>query len=217
MSNSINYITSTLKGIKSKENKDEFLVIEEDSYNIFAVFDGVSNARNGKEAASRAKTFIESNYKLYLKPSINIKKFMYDLNQYLVKSDLDEPYTTYCLVYIDKNDSSILYSWLGDSRIYIITSQYMEAITKDDSFKENVLSKYLGNPDLPIEDFRQKKTALEHSHILICTDGFYRLLEMNPLTFFDNFLKKSVSSIRSNIDALVTGNNLDDSTYIFVK
>ena len=48
-------------------------------------------------------------------------------------------------------------------------------------------------------------------------DGFYRLLETNPLTFFDNFHNKSVSSIRSNIDALVTGKNLDDSTYIFVK
>lgn len=217
MGNSINYITSTLKGVKSKENKDEYLVIDESNYNIFAVFDGVSSAENGKEAAMMAKTFIETNYKSYIIPIVDIKKLMYDLNQSLINSDLHEPYTTYCLVYVSKSDNSILYSWLGDSRVYIITSKYIEAITRDDSYKENILSNFLGNPELLIDDFRQCKAVLEHSHILICTDGFYRLLETNPLTFFDNFHKKTVSSIRSNIDALITGKNLDDSTYIFVK
>ncbi|OQP58837.1 hypothetical protein A3860_39195 [Niastella vici] len=217
MSNYNNFITATLKGIKSKENKDEYLVIDENSYNIFAVFDGVSSAMNGKDAAIKAKSFIKANYRTYLYPDVDIKTFMYDLNQYLVTSDLNEPYTTYCLVYNNKTNNSILYSWLGDSRVYIITSQYIEAITKDDSYKENVLSKYLGNPDLLIDDFRQHEREIDHNHILLCTDGFYRLLEIDPLTFFDNFHKKSISSIEHSINSLVEGKNFDDSTYIFIK
>jgi len=217
MSNSDNFISATLIGTKSKENRDEYLVIDENSFYIFAIFDGVSSAQNGKSAVVKAKSFIETNYKSYLLPEVDIKTFMHDLNQDLVTSDINEPYTTYCFVYIDKKDSTILYSWLGDSRVYIITSQYMEAITKDDSYKENVLSKYLGNPDLRIDDFRQCERHIDHNHILICTDGFYRLLEKDPLTFFDNFHKKSIASIKYGINSLVEGKNIDDSTYIFIK
>jgi serine/threonine protein phosphatase PrpC len=212
-----NYIYSSRKGSRHKENWDNLLVIDEPGYSIFAVFDGVSSAKHGKEAALQAKQFIKEHYKNYINGKVDIKKLMYDLNQYLVNSDLKEPYSTYCMVYYDKQTKSYYYSWLGDSRLYVITNQFVEQLTHDDSYSEHVITKFLGNSDLHLNDFRQLESTKQDNHLLLCTDGFYRLFESNKLEFFDNFHKKSLPSIRERINSLIKGKNFDDSTFIFVK
>jgi len=217
MMRSSNYIYSSLKGIQHKENWDNLLVIDEPYYSIFAVFDGVSSAKHGKEAAYQAKIFIKGNYKNYINGKVNIKKLMYDLNQHLVNSDLREPYSTYCLVYFDKQSESYYYSWLGDSRLYIITNQFIEQLTDDDSLSEHIITKFLGDAGLNWNDFRQIENTKENGYLLLCTDGFYRVLESNKLEFFDNFHKKSLSRIKEKINSLIKGKNFDDSTFIFVK
>lgn len=212
-----NYIYSSLKGTGHKENWDNLLVIDEALYSIFAVFDGVSSAKHGKEAAQQAKKFIKENYKKYINGKVDIKKLMYDLNQHLVNSTLREPYSTYCMVYYDKQLESYYYSWLGDSRLYIISNQFVEQITHDDSYSEHVITKFLGHSDLQWNDFRQLENTKQDVHLLLCTDGFYRVFESNKLAFFDNFHKKSLPTIKEKINSLIRGKNFDDSTFIFVK
>jgi serine/threonine protein phosphatase PrpC len=211
------YIYSSLKGTRHKENWDSLLIIDELGYSIFAVFDGVSSAKHGKEAALEAKHFIKENYRSYINGKVDIKKLMYDLNQHLVNSDLREPYSTYCMVYYDKQTESYYYSWLGDSRLYVITNQFVEQLTHDDSYSEHVITKFLGNSDLHWNDFRQFESTKQDGHLLLCTDGFYRVFESNKLEFFDNFHKKSLPTIKEGINSLIRGKNFDDSTFIFVK
>jgi serine/threonine protein phosphatase PrpC len=217
MSKQYNYTFSTRKGIKHKENWDDLVVIDEPDYNIFAVFDGVSQAKNGKEAAQHATIFIKENYKKYLNGKVDIKRLMYDLNQSLLHSKFKEPYSTYCLVYFDKIKKAYYYSWLGDSRLYQITNQFIEQMTDDDSFSEHIITKYLGRSDLNIGDFRQLMSNKDTSHLLLCTDGFYRVFESNRLKFFDSFQKRSLPNIKEKINSLIKGKNFDDSTFIFVK
>jgi serine/threonine protein phosphatase PrpC len=217
MSTNNNYIFSSIKGIKHKENWDNFLVIDELMYSIFAVFDGVSSAAHGKEAALKAKNFIKEHYKTYIDSTPNIRKLMYDLNQNLIGTGLTELYSTYCIVYFDKKSESYDYSWLGDSRIYIISSQFAEQLTFDDSYSDHVITKFLGNTDLEWNDFRQIENRKKDDHILLCTDGFYRLFESNKMEFFINFHKAPLSIMKEKINSLVKGKNSDDSTFIFVK
>lgn len=217
MVKNLNYIYSSLKGTNHKENWDTLLVIDEKDYSIFGVFDGVSSAKHGKEAALYGKHFIKENYKKYINGKVDIKRLMYDLNLHLVTSHLKEPYSTYCIVYYDKQIESYYYSWLGDSRLYFITNQFVEQLTHDDSFSEHVITKFLGNSDLHLNDFRQFESTKQDGHLLLCTDGFYRVFESNKLKFFDNFHNKSLPSIKEKINSLIRGKNFDDSTFIFVK
>jgi serine/threonine protein phosphatase PrpC len=212
-----NYTFSSLKGTKHIENWDNLIVIDEPDYNIFAVFDGVSGAKNGKKAAEYAKAFIKENYKKYVNFKVDIKGLMYDLNQRIINSTLKEPYSTYCLVYFDKEQQSYYYSWLGDSRLYEITNQFIEQVTDDDSFSDHLITKYLGSTELAMSDFRQFMSKKDTSHLLLCTDGFYRVFESERLKFFDSFQKKSLTAIKEKLNSLIKGKNSDDSTFIFVK
>ncbi|HVU97976.1 MAG TPA: protein phosphatase 2C domain-containing protein [Puia sp.] len=220
MTSSLPYIFSTLKGTKHKENWDELLIIEEDKFSIFAVFDGVSSAKAGKEGPDISKHYIQENYKKYLNGNFEVRKLMFDLNQHLVNLDLDEPYSTYCLVIFTKASNTFYYSWLGDSRIYYITNQYIRQLTEDDSFSENIISKYLGDATLRLSDFREFKEIKESGHLLLCTDGFYKIFETNKLVFFETFINNSsanLNNLNKQIDSLIKGKNLDDSTFIFLK
>lgn len=211
------YFSATLKGTKHRENKDNFLVIDDPLFFLFVVFDGVSSAKESKQAVDQAKMYIKENYKFYLNQTVNIRTLMFDLNTDLINSNLAEPYSTYCLLYLEKASQQLYYSWLGDSRIYTITNQFVEKLTEDDSISENVLTKFLGSPELSIEDFRQKKCDKKEGHLLLCTDGFHTLFESNKLKFFNTFNGKSLSKVKERIVSLVEGNNVDDSTFIFIK
>lgn len=217
MRKDVNYIASSIKGLTHKVNEDNYLIIDHIKYNVFAVFDGVSSALSAKEATQISKRFIKAHYINYLNGSIALNKLMFDLNNYLCNSGLNEPYSTYCLVLYDKEDCTFYYSWLGDSRLYSVTNQFIEQLTSDDSFSKNLITKFLGDASLSFEDFRQIKKKFNTDYLLLCTDGFYKLLEENMMTFFNTFLKKNLSTVKSDINSLIKGKNFDDSTYIFVK
>jgi serine/threonine protein phosphatase PrpC len=211
------HVFSSVKGEKRDTNKDYLLVIDESDYSIFAVFDGVSSAIGGGEAAKNAAAFIKSNYKKYLGDEINLKQLMHDANTHLLEAGIKQPFTTFCLVHVNKTSKFYTYSWLGDSRLYIISNQFMEQITIDDNLSENVLTKCLGDPQLHITDFRQEESPKKNLHLLLCTDGFSRIMEKERLVFFEVFQKKSLRAISEKINSLIKGKNIDDSTFIFVK
>jgi serine/threonine protein phosphatase PrpC len=217
MAKETKYVFSSFKGLKHKENWDELLIIDEAEYSIFAVFDGVSSAQGGKKGSLKSKQFIRQNYKKYLTDKFELKNLIYDLNQHLINSNVTEPYSTYCMVYFNKINKSYCYSWLGDSRLYYITNQYVKQLTQDDSYSENSISKFLGDASLDLTDFRELQNFKDSGHLLLCTDGFYKIFESNKLAFFDNFLKKSLPLIKERINSMVRGKNYDDSTFIFVK
>jgi serine/threonine protein phosphatase PrpC len=205
-----------MKGTHHQENWDDYIIIDEPSYYLFIVFDGVSSAKNGKGAVAHAKNYVEKNYK-QLELDFNIRRLMFELNNDLLASEMAEAYSTYCAVFYHKINEKYSYSWLGDSRLYAISNQYLEPLTVDDSFSKNFITKFLGHAHLNYQDFREVHDSKEDKHLLICTDGFYRLLESNKLAFFDYFMNKSLNKIKKGVTKLVEGKNFDDSTFIFLK
>lgn len=211
------YITSSFKGIHRTENQDSYLVIDDPDYSLYAVFDGVGGAENGREASHLAKKFVKENFSRYINGKVKVKELLYDLNNALATSEYCEAYSTYCLLVIKKSTGMIYYSWLGDSRIYEVNNQFIEPITEDDSDGTNIITKFLGDDELTPDDIRLLSFKKDNKHLLLCTDGFYHILESDKFTFFKEFQRKSLDSVKTKIKSLVRGKNADDSTFIFVR
>lgn len=211
------FIADSIQGIKRHENQDNFSVMETPKYTLYALFDGVGSAANGKKATDLAVEFLNNNHQHYTQMNRNLAKMMFDCNVYILSKRLKEPLTTYCLVYKAVSHQTIIYSHLGDSRIYSITPQYIEQISDDYSsaFGNNIITKCLGM-SLEKSEFRVHHIELENNSILMCTDGFYRIMEENRLNFFEVFRKRNGKIIQGQLDQLIRGRNNDDSTYIYI-
>lgn len=213
------HIYQSLRGVRKNNNEDGYLVIENEHYDIYVVFDGVGSAINSKEGTILAKEFIVANYQKYFENKICVDKLMRDCNNYIISSQLPEAFTTYCIVVAPKNNScEMVYSFMGDSRIYIISRQFIEQISVDDkSGFSNILTKCLGMDDLVDSDFQQYYMNPHDLGLLLCTDGFYYFLEQNRMKFFEIFNKKNMRSISNEITSIITGQNIDDATFVLIR
>lgn len=213
------YIYQSIKGIRKKDNEDNYLAIENEQYEIYAIFDGVGSAQNGKKATDLAKDFIVVNHADYLSTQICVDKLMYDCNNYILNTQLHEPFTTYCIVVIpQKSPQEVIYSYMGDSRIYLLTKQFIEQITTDDKLQlANVVTKCLGMNTLENYDFYQNSINITDENLLLCTDGFYAFLEENRMQFFEILNKKNIHSIKKEVTSLIVNRNNDDATFLLIK
>lgn len=215
------YIHHSVKGMNKKENQDNFLIIEEKSYNLYAIFDGVGSASNSKQGTEIAKKYIEKYYKEFINnEKVMIDKLMFSCNNYFAEVGIKDAFTTYCVVVLSKQDSNkMFYSTMGDTRIYLITKQYIEQITEDDRYGsyENLITKCLGIDYLMQEDFVQYYAERKSGNLLMCTDGFYSFLEENKMSFFEVFNRKMLKSIKESLTKYIDNKNFDDSTYVFIR
>jgi serine/threonine protein phosphatase PrpC len=127
-------------------------------------------------------------------------------------------YSTISILAVYRNSKNIEFLNIGDSRIYNFTNRYLEKITEDDNVGEtnNILTRFLGSDLLTIEDFKLK-TLVNKGNFLICTDGFYSLMENNLIRYFKILNFKYPKRM---LDTLVTEQlniNKDDSTFIILK
>lgn len=212
-----NYVSSSFKGIERRENWDDWLVIDEPPYACFVIFDGVSSARNGKKAAYKTKNFIKVKYEQYIREKKGIRQLMYHAHLNLLDSGITEPYTTYCMLTFNRETNLYHYSWLGDSRLYLLKEYSMEQVTQDDTHSEHLISMCLGLPKLSLEDFREMEIAPIQGYFLLCTDGFYRICESMLPVFFDIIQNNSLIEKQISINSLISGKNTDDATFILIK
>ncbi len=216
------YILESVKGYKKRENQDNYLILEESDYTLYFVFDGVGSALNSKKATDISKKYISNNHEAFhFDGNYNFSKLMYYTNNFLLEKNIPEVKTTFCAIFISKNfPNKILYSSLGDSRAYIVSPQYLIQITEDDRYLSlsNVITKCLGMRELEISDFFTKEYDVSfNDQILLCTDGFYTLLEKDKELYFQTLNMQYLNSIKKRLHKLVKDNNIDDSTYIFIK
>lgn len=214
------YICDSIAAVKKAENQDNFLVLEEYNYMIFLVLDGVGSAANSKKATILACDFIKENCKNILASELSLSKLMLETNKYILNHNIPETLTTYCIAYVPNTPNTpIIYSSMGDTRLYFKSKQYFEQITIDDRAEgtKNVITKCLGMNFTSISDFKQYQIKKNGNNILICTDGFYSFLEENRLHFFEILNKVSLKSIKENLKSIINKNNTDDSTYVFIK
>jgi serine/threonine protein phosphatase PrpC len=216
------YIVESIKGLKRKENQDNYLVIDEIDYCLYFVFDGVGNALNSKKATVLSKKFISKNHGLYhLNGYYDFSALMFETNKFLIDCNIPELKTTYCSVFILNSDKEkIQFSSLGDSRVYIINPQYLEQVTKDDKYlsSKNTITKCLGMEQLTKNDFYQKAYPISaKDQVLLCTDGFYNLMENEKSFYFQVFHYHFINTIKNKLRNFIKGKNIDDCTFILIK
>lgn len=215
------YIFDSIKGKNRKVNKDVLVLsVNAGHFILFALFDGVSSKINGKIGASISANYIKRFSNRYcVDEHILLDKLLLDLNTNIIESRYTEAYTTCTLVAVNRNNkSNILISHIGDSRVYIISNKYISCLTQDHKrVNTNILEKYLGLVDLKIEDINSANQVLsENDKVLICSDGFYVLMENELSEFYAAFQYKKLSTTKNHLNKLVYNKNNDDASYILV-
>jgi serine/threonine protein phosphatase PrpC len=214
----INYISDSFKGSTHHNNQDGIIVILEDQYKIFTVFDGVSLSENQIKGVQVATEFISENYwKFYKEEDFHLKEMMKQANKAIMSSLWKDALTTYCAAVLDYNRNSYI-SHLGDSRIYILDRGNLEQHTVDDVVfpGSNILTKCLGVNRLDDSDFYERKIKVEKGRLLLCTDGFYEWLNKESKEFLEILCQQDLENVKKRINVTIAGKNRDDATYILV-
>lgn len=213
------YIFNSKKGIKRTKNQDNLLILDKPYYQLFIVFDGVSSNENSYNYIKAFKKDLRLNISLHKHANeLNmLNSLFYQIHQNLQKENMNGE-STLSVLYISKLTKTYKFLNIGDSRIYSFNNKYLEKITRDDSIpNKNILTRYLGKRDLKLEDFNLTDINEFDKNFLICTDGFYSLMENELKIFFETINFKHLSNIKKKLSYLQKNKNEDDSTYILIK
>jgi Serine/threonine protein phosphatase len=218
---SVYYAADSVQGVHRKVNKDLYgiFINEEYSRYLYVVFDGVSSEQNAKYGARMAYRFFEHQF-VQQGSKFNLTETVLHSSERLQKSKYSNPYTTVCAAYIDASSAKpvVQIASLGDTRLYVVKPTSMQPVTIDHTVKghKNVLTRYLGMEGLKKDDIFFNELPCE-GMFLICSDGFYSLLEAMPTVFHGIFTDIRINNFAKEIGNLVKNNNIDDATYIFVR
>lgn len=217
MSNRIKYISNSKKGLSRDRNQDRIQIIDKDNYYFFALFDGVSSHPDSYKLIEHYKKLIRRNIDNLDKQGNNLDSFLYNLSKEVSNLDIDGA-STLSALFISKGVENVKYVNVGDTRVYMYSNQFIEQISSDDSLEvgSNIITKYLGSKSLSIEDFMSYSLEFKY-HYLLCTDGFYSLMENNLRNYFNTLNFKNLANIKKKFSALQRNENSDDSSYILVK
>lgn len=215
------YILDSIKGKNHKINQDSIYIIKDKAFSLFFLFDGVSNAKNSLKGIEFAKSYIKNNYLKFLTQyEYDFIGLMSNVNKFINQSKIEECHTTYCSIYLPKiSEDYLIYSSLGDSRIYRLSNQFFEPLTIDDNLlsNENILNKCLGMRKLQKRDFREYKISTESNRFLMCTDGFYNLFESQRKLFFEILNYSNFGYTKSKISYYIHNKCSDDASYILIE
>jgi len=201
----IRYSTGTDKGKVRDRNEDNSIIIDCDSYMVFAVADGMGGMDFGDVASTTAVDCIEkelSECGMQSFTETEVKKLfarVFNLiNNKIIKKCIEKKSITgmgttlsVCIV----TDDKAYIGHMGDSRIYIIRGGKAIQVTKDHSYVEelidsgritkeqarshpnrNIITRALGL-DRDIDVDTDAFNMLEGDRILLCTDGLTNAVE----------------------------------------
>lgn len=215
--NDITIVCNSLQGRARIQNQDDIWLMHAPSYSIFILFDGVSSLNKSINYIQYCKNFLDINYPLYLNSDIKLDELIYDMHlSSLTSSIYGKTTCSALLLHSDLHKAFIVNA--GDSRIYSFSNSFVEQLTLDDNLPGNnrVLTKYIGLEELKLDDIRQKEIDMQQN-FLICSDGFYTLMEENIKKYFMIFQYKRKKNMVNAINRLQINKNNDDSTYIIIK
>ncbi len=201
----IRYSTGTDKGKVRDRNEDNNIVIDCDSYKVFAVADGMGGMDFGDLASSIAMECMKKELSDCQKQSFNkseMKKLFVRIfnliNSEIIKECIEKKSVTgmgtTLSVCILVNDV-IYIGHMGDSRIYIVREGKAIQITKDHSYVEelidsgritreqakshpnrNIITRALGL-DREIDVDTDTFELMEDDAVVLCTDGLTNAVE----------------------------------------
>jgi len=221
MALTVSYISYTKQGTRRELNKDRIYINDTEKYSLFIVFDGVSTSPNAISAIELVEKFIVLNENKYLLNNPpDLLNLMTGANEALLSSNILDGTATFALIYINKiNDPGrIEFSNLGDTRIYHIKNHSLKQITADHNLfnASNIVTKYLGMQRYNTSDFAASKLLIrENERLLICTDGFYELLEKNLSNIHQILNFKKLENLKKSLNTNISSNH-DDATYVLI-
>jgi serine/threonine protein phosphatase PrpC len=97
---------------------------------------------------------------------------------------------------------------------------YKKQFSSDDNekYNKNILTKYIWR-SLDYKSFEEislQKDEIWKWNILICSDGFYNILEKNKLLFHEILHYKRLWNIRNRLNKELYKKNIDDASYIYI-
>jgi len=213
------YIHQTLTGTRKKENKDNYLIIEKETYLLLAIFEGADGAFNSHKANLLAMTFIESRHADFLSNEVRLDKLLYECNRYILDRNVPQS-DTGCGIALISNTAlqASYFCCVGSPRIYAVINRRIRELTNGTAPGSAALrSKWLGKTALTENDFIQNRLTESTNTLLLCTGGFYNFLEKAPLEFFKILNKKNLKTIRGELLLSIENKNSQDATYILIK
>ncbi|MES0489186.1 MAG: SpoIIE family protein phosphatase [Leptospirales bacterium] len=217
----LNIISDSTKGFQRPENRDGLTVIEDADYVLFFLFDGVSSYENSLLGVNKIIKAMEENHRAYFhNDDYSLKEALHEMHDLLCSSGQEGMYTTVCALYLPRDiNKPAKYSHLGDSRIYKYANGNLTLKTTDHNLPDSphVLTKCLGMEKIEDTDFYEKEIeAISGEGFLLCTDGFYPVLEDRLLDYLQSAFIESDVSIKKTIHNDLALHNSDDATYILV-
>ncbi len=222
MKSSVDYIYDSLQGFARSENKDGISLQSGPDYTLASIFDGVSSDEHARLGVVTLTVYIQQNYARFYQPESNtydLKSLMFSLHDQLTLLKENEVRTTCAVLFLPKK-GHVQISHLGDSRIYGFDKQgEMKQYTKDHNIPEmpNILTRCLGMKSLDSKCVYQKEITNPYENWLLCTDGFYSLLERNKPQFLSALNKNSLQDARNALRDLLINANQDDATYLLLR
>ncbi len=221
MDNKINDITvihNSIQGENREHNQDDILILCDYNFYLFILFDGVGSLSESWDFVQLCKHFVKDNHSEYIcNDKDNLKELIFQMHKASCDFNLDGKSTCSALLLKPGNTKASIVS-IGDSRVYSFGKSYMEVLTTDDQLPgcNSCLTKYIGQKRLILGDIAQIKVDA-NQNFLICSDGFYSLMENDLKHYFKVFHYKRNKNIINAINNLQVNINRDDSTYIIVK
>jgi serine/threonine protein phosphatase PrpC len=217
MEETLQYLSSSTKGIKRAKNQDKVFIYDHEHFYLFGVFDGVSSISTSHIFIDIFIRKLTERLEHLSANGGNLAELLYQTHSETLEKGSDGM-STVSLLFYSKAVSAASIVNIGDSRIYAFTNQFIEKMTSDDNLpnRSNVLTKCLGIDDLNVNDFRPSNIQRD-LNFLLCTDGFYKLMADNLKEYFKTYNYKKLHNIGRKLSTLQRKRNLDDSSYILIK
>jgi protein phosphatase len=201
----------SIKGKDHLENEDNFLIDEKNK--LFAVADGVSEPKGGKEASQKILKYLKGSFEGYLKKAFEEanEKFLKEKREKFI-----EGYTTLSAVHL--KEDSLEACNVGDSPILLFRDKKIENLAFIDKLLgTSILTQAMGEDFIHVHE--TKKELKAGDWILLLTDGITDVLsEGEILKIIEKFVdvEEVCEKIIEEAEKKISFYN-DDKTLIVIK
>ena len=156
----------TKQGADHTENEDSMLI--DTTRNLYAIADGVTIPEGGKEASSRAVTYLENVF------NYDLKKAVEEVNKKILedKDVLRVGYTTIVATALKNNILEV--ANVGDTPAFLVRDNKIVMLTVPDKFLTGSLTQALGEQNVKVHVTKEK--LKQNDYVILASDGITNIL-----------------------------------------